>query len=373
MAGYHRGMNGFAAVFGALLIAAVLWEVFETMILPRRVHRRFRLTRYFYLGTWQPLRALARRLTKLRVREELLGLFGPASLLMLVVLWTVSLIVAYALIFWGLDSQLGAKANLPPTIWSDLYFSASNFFTLGLGDLLPHAPAIRAITMIEAGNGLGFLGLVIAYLPTLYSSFSSREANISLLDARAGSPATAGEMLRRHAHFGELRNLDSLLEDWEDWSAALMESHVSYPVLSYFRSQHTNQSWVAALTAILDTCALVMIGVNEVPDWQARLTFAICRHALVDITQVFHRPPLISKDDRLTVEEFETLRGNLQREGITLGKNPDAYARLKYLRDMYEPYAYALSELLLMPMPPWLRTGGSKDNWTVGFWEASEK
>ena len=361
-----------AVIAGVFLILGVLWEVFETIILPRRVHRKLRITRFFYLATWRTWRVLTGRVRAARFREDLLGLYGPASLLLLFGLWTACLILAYGLMFWGLDSQLAVKANLPRTLWTDLYFSASNFFTLGLGDLLPRAAAIRLFTMIEAGNGLGFLGLVIAYLPTLYASFSSREVNIALLDARAGSPATAGEMLRRHAHFGELKNLDSLLLDWEHWSAALMESHVSYPVLCYFRSQHVNQSWVAALTGILDTCSLVMIGVNDMPDWQARLTFAICRHALVDITQVFHRAPLMIKEDRLSAADFEKLRDELRAENLTVGLRADAYVRLKHLRDMYEPYAYSLSEWLLMPLPSWTRPPGSKDNWTAGFWESGE-
>ncbi len=365
-------MHVVAVISGLLLIGAVLWEVFETIILPRRVHRKFRLTRFFYLSTWQPLRALVRNFDSPFVREEILSLYGPLSLLLLFGIWTVGLVVAYALLFWGLNSQLAVKANMPQTFWSDIYFSASNFFTLGLGDLLPRAATIRVATMIEAGNGLGFLGLVIAYLPTLYTSFSSRETNISLLDARAGSPATAGEMLRRHARFGELRNLDTQLADWEHWSAALLESHVSYPVLCYFRSQHLNQSWVAALTAVLDTCSLVMIGVNDLPDWQARLTFAICRHALVDIAQVFHRAPQVCPDDRLTRERFEQLCADLRLEKLTMGAGADAYDRLKNLRAMYEPYAFALSDWLLMPMAPWQREPGGKDNWTIGFWESSE-
>jgi hypothetical protein len=365
-------MHALAEILGAFIIFSVLWEIFETIILPRRVQRKVRVTRFFYLGTWRPWRMLAGRTKNVRLREELLGLYGPASLLILFFLWAVGLIAAYGLLYWGLGSQLAATARLPNTIWTDIYFSASNFLTLGLGDLLPRSGLVRTITMLEAGNGFGFVGLVIAYLPTLYASFSSREVNISLLDARAGSPATSGEMLRRHAHFGELKDLDRLLGDWEDWSAALMESHISYPVLCYFRSQHSNQSWVAALTAILDTCALVMIGVNDMPDWQARLTFAICRHALVDITQVFHRVPLMNKQERLPLPAFEKLRDELRKEGLNVGSRADSYARLKTLREMYEPYAFSLSEWLLMPLPAWSRTEGSKDNWTAGFWESDE-
>ena len=365
-------MRVFAVIAGTLLIFAVLWEVFETIILPRRVARKFRVTRFFYLGTWRPWRVIARRFQSTASREGFLSFFGPASLLLLFCLWAGALILAYGLVYWGLKSPLNSNSGLPRTFWADLYFSASTFFTLGLGDLLPQSAWARVIAMMEAGNGLGFLGLVITYLPTLYSSFSTREVNISLLDARAGSPATAGEMLRRHGLYEQLGSLDTLLADWEKWSSALMESHISYPVLCYFRSQHSNQSWVAALTSILDTCSLVMIGVNDIPDWQARLTFAICRHALVDLTQTFHRIPVVCKDNRLPPEDWDRLRAELQRVKLTVGSRPDAYTRLQTLRALYEPYANAMSEHLLMPLPAWMRPPGTKDNWTVGFWESEE-
>ena len=144
-----------------------------------------------------------------------------------------------------------------PTFRTDFYFSGTTFFTLGLGDVTPRPGLARLITVTEAGTGFGFLGLVISYLPTLYGAFSQRELNISLLDARAGSPPTAAELLRRHAQFRDAKCSVSILHDWEIWSAQLMESHLSYPVLCYFRSQHDNQSWLAAFAAVLDVCALL--------------------------------------------------------------------------------------------------------------------
>jgi hypothetical protein len=114
------------------------------------------------------------------------------------------------------------------------------------------------ITVLESGTGIGFLAIVISYLPVLYGAFSRREVNISLLDARAGSPPTAAELVRRHVRGQNLEALGQFLRDWEAWSAELMESHLSFPVLCYFRSQHDNQSWLAALTAVLDTCALLI-------------------------------------------------------------------------------------------------------------------
>src|SRR5262249_40519937 len=184
--------------------------------------------------------------------------------------------------------------------------SGVTFFTLGYGDVSPIGSLGRFVAVVEAANGFGLLAIVISYLPILYQAFSNREASISLLDARSGSPSSAVELLRRHRAEDKLYDLDRLLGEWERWSAQLLESHLSYPVLCYFRSQHDNQSWLRALTTVLDTCALVMVGVEGGPVWQARMTFAIARHAVVDIAQIFKTNPvsLESCAGRLTTKEL---------------------------------------------------------------------
>lgn len=364
-------MHTVAAILGLLIIALILWEAFETIILPRRVQRRWRITRFFYQLTWFPFRAGARRIRKRQVRDSLLALFGPASLLGLFIFWAFGLIAGYALLEFGLSLPLTLSKGLHASFPTYIYLTGSTFFTLSLGDVAPNSPLARLITVAEAGNGLAFLAVVISYLPTLYSAFSQREINISLLDARAGSPASAGELLRRQALFGDFEKLNNLLKDWEQWSAALMESHISYPVLCYFRSQHTNQSWVGALTAILDSTALVMTGIDGMSPWQARLTFAMCRHALVDIAQVFHRAPVPMAGDRMPPGEFTKLREELAQAQVFLSDDATACNTLKQLRDMYEPYAFALSEYLLMPLPPWTKPADAKDNWTTSAWKTA--
>src|SRR5262249_45862376 len=161
----------------------------------------------------------------------------------------------------------------------------------------------------------------MGYLPVLSQAFSRREATISLLDARAGSPPTAFELLRRHAGAGthELDALEELLHDWERWSAELMESHLSYPVLAYFRSQHDNQSWIGSLTVILDVCALTMSGLSGMCQYQARMTFAIARHALVDLSQVFGRAPdQGGSSNRLSDDDVAEIRRQLRGLGMDL-------------------------------------------------------
>ena len=362
-------MRILAAIPGVLLILIILWDAFETIILPRRVTRRVRPTRQFYLATWPPWVALARKIRSRKRREEYLSLFGPLSLLALLALWAVGMIFGYALVQWALHVQL----NLPDEsvgFGTYLYLSGTTFFTLGYGDVTPLMPMGRTIEVIEAGNGFGLLAIVIGYLPVLYQSFSRREANISLLDARAGSPSSATELLRRHQAAETMDDLTPFLHEWERWSGELLESHLSYPVLCYFRSLHDNQSWLAALTTVLDTCALVMVGVDGASQWQARLTFAMSRHAVVDIAQLFHTAPRTVDccSTRLPPEDMMRLREIFATSGINLRVGSEAEAQLLKLRTMYEPYVVALSEFLLMPLPPWILPPGAIDNWKTSAW-----
>ncbi|HKP35453.1 MAG TPA: potassium channel family protein, partial [Pyrinomonadaceae bacterium] len=354
-------------VVGASLVAIVLWETFETIILPRRVTRRVRLTRLLYLLTWQPWLAIAQRIQNNRRKEKLLSFFGPLSLIMLLTVWALALVLGFALIHLavGQFGEVGVSAGLREA----LYFSGSTFFTLGLGDVTHANTTGRAITIVEAGTGIGFFAMVISYLPVLYQAFSRREVNISMLDARAGTPPTAGELLRRYREAGEMESLDHLLRDWERWSADLLESHLSYPVLCFFRSQHDNQSWLAALSTVLDTCSLVMVGIDGVPKWQAQLTFKMTRHAVVDLAQVFNTSPLESDGARLSTEELARLRTVLSECGVQLRNEPGDEKILAELREMYEPYIKVLSRYLLMPLPGWLPKPKATDNWQTSAWE----
>jgi hypothetical protein len=361
-------MKLFAVIPGLLLILIILWDAFETVILPRRVTRRIRLTGLFYSSIWAPWSSVVRSMRNRKKRERYLGFFGPLSLLMLLSLWATGLIIGYAIVHWGLET----KVNLPDETGlfaTYLYISGETFFTLGYGDIVPALPLGRAIAIIEAANGFGLLAIVLGYLPVLYGAFSRREVNISLLDARAGSPSSAAEMLRRHGESGHMHDLNVVLHEWEHWSAELLESHLSYPVLCYFRSQHDNQSWLSSMTTILDTCALVMVGVEGTPTWQAKLTFAMARHAVVDIAQIFRTAPTSAKASyRLAPGDIERIREILAKNGTHLRNDDTAEQRLADLRLMYEPYVCALSEMLLMPLPPWILASDAIDNWKTSAW-----
>jgi hypothetical protein len=359
-----------AFALGVAIFLIVVWDAFEAVILPRRVTRRFRLARLFYKTSWRSWKFVTQLVPSRKTREALLGFYGPISLLILVGVWAVGLVLSFGLMQYGAGSAV-VMTGAQPSFLTDLYLSGTTFFTLGLGDVVPHSAIARALVVTEAGFGFGFLAAIIGYLPFIYGSFSKREVNISLLDSRAGTPPTAGELLRRHAYPHGNEALRELLKDWEFWAAELMESHLSYPVLAFFRSQHDNQSWIAALTAILDTCALVKVGIEDACQRQADLTFAIARHAAVDLSQVFKTPPRVLPYNRLPAEDLRRIRDTLAQHGTKLQDGPEADRKITELRNMYEPYLYALADYLNQSLPPWIPAKKGKDNWQTTAWGRS--
>lgn len=362
-------MRWFVGIASFVLLLVILWDVFETLILPRRIMRRFRLARLFYIVTWTPWRFIARKMVSVNYRESFLSFYGPLSLLFLVAVWAVGIVVGFAGLHWANGSHINAgelRLNHPPGFGTDLYMSGSTIFTLGLGDVTPDDPIARVITIFEAGLGFGFLAVVVSYLPVLYAAFSRREANISLLDARAGSPPTAAEFVRRHVQGKSVDSLTRYLADWERWAAELMESHLSYPVLVYFRSLHNNQSWLAALTTILDVSALMIAYSEGELLWQAKLTFTMTRHAAVDLAQVLRVQPRPPHRGRLEPETLRELQQLLDSAGLSAPCCDGE--RLAELREMYEPYVEPLSARLLMPVMGWSAPEEVTKSWRSSAW-----
>lgn len=357
-----------AGVAGLALVALILWDAFETVVLPRRVARRLRLARLYYRSLWHVWLFVAATLRSARRRESYLSLFGPLSLIFLLATWAAGLVVGFALVHFAVGLPAPASGQ-PAGFGTALYFSGSTLFTLGLGDIAPGSPAARAVTVVEAFTGFAFLALVIGYLPVVYQAFSGRETHIAVLDEWAGSPPAAVELLRRLARWGDISALDEFLATWERWAAELLESHISYPVVAWFRSQHGNQSWVAALTVVLDTCAIVQAGLPGVRPRQAWLTFAMARHVAVDLCQVLSTPPHPPAADRLPPDALRRLRALLHDAGVTVPDGPEVDAKLIELRRSYEPYVAALADGLLLTLPSWLPVPGAKDNWQKTAWD----
>jgi hypothetical protein len=361
------------ALFGALvaiaLIAVIAIDTFEVMLLPRRVRHALRPARLYYRAAWVLWRAAAKLLPAGKWRNGLLSAFGPFSLLFLVALWGAGLIFGFALLHASVDTHLKFPGDDAAEIgfFTYVYFSGTTFFTLGYGDLLPIGQFGRAMSVVEAGVGFSFLAVVISYLPVLYQAFSRREIVISLLDARAGSPPTAQELLRRagdaHRSVDVGATLAATLIEWERWSAELLESHLSYPVLRFYRSQHDNQSWVSALTTILDTCSILIAGVEGSDNYQPRLTFAMARHAAVDLSLVSEVAPCTQLVDRLPALEVTRLRESLRQAGLAMREEAEFARTLTELRGLYEPFVCTMAMHLQFTLPPFLPAQVPIDNW----------
>ena len=278
---------------------------------------------------------------------------------MLLVIWAIGLIAAFGTLFWSAGGrQLTFHAWLLQT-----YFSGVTFFTLGYGDIVPHSGWGKLFAVAEAGTGLGFIAMVIGYLPVMYQIFSRREAQVITLDAVAGSPPTAVTVLSRYAEGESLDRLDKFLVEWQRWSAELLESHLSYPMLAYYRSQHDNQSWLAALTTIMDTSALIMVGFPGVRTFQARLTFATARLAVIEMGRVLGVGPRSAPSDRLPPEVFTELRNKLFSAGIPFVDEEEWEQRLSSFRRTYEPFLNGLADHLILSLPSWCPDPSQVDNW----------
>ena len=344
---------------GVAAIVAILHDAFEVMLLPRRVKSKLRIVRYFFTGTWAFWRAIGQRLRSEDRRHNYLGLYGPLSLLLLLVVWAAGLITAFGVLFSALNS---AQFD-PHQFGKELYLSGVTFFTLGYGDMVPHGVLGKLLSVIEAGTGLGFIAMVIGYLPVMYQLFSRREAQVITLDAVAGSPPNAVRLICRHAEGRSFGTLDRFFLEWQHWSAELLESQLSYPMLAYYRSQHDNQSWLAALTTLMDASVLVMVGLDGVQTFQAQITFATARLALIEMGRALGVGPLTGNPDRILTGTFQTIRSELMQAGVAFIDEDNAEDLLSAFRKTYEPFLSGLAEHLMLVLPDWAPNPDQLDNW----------
>ena len=355
-------MRIIALIAGLICIFGVLWDAFQTIILPRRATGVIRLTRCSTSRPGVPGPSSRDASAPHATAKPLSASTAHSRSSCLLILWAAVMMAGFGLIYFSIGVPF-YDLRQRPGILSDLYVSGSTLFTLGPSDAGPLHPAARWLMVLESGTGFGFLAIIMGYFPVLYGAFSRREVSISLLDARAGSPPTAAELLRRHIHPGAAEALSVLLIEWERWSAELLESHISFPLLCYFRSQHTSQSWLSALTSILDTSSLLIAGVQGHEARQAQLTFAMARHALVDLTQIFNLKPRPNAAERLPPRALQPAlraalpgrRQHVPRQRCRAAADRDAPPIRALGRGSQRPF--------LLPLPPWFPSESHRDNW----------
>lgn len=349
------------AFLGFALIAGALQDAFEVVLLPRRVERRVRFMHYFFRATWAVWSRLGRQLPAGIRREGFLGIYGPLSMVLLFACWAVSIVIGFGFLQWALQAK--PVMTIGSTLASQLYLSGDTFFTLGYESLAFRTDLSHILIIIEAGTGFGFIALMVSYLPVLYHDFSQRDAQIIQLDARAGSPPTAGTLLQRHAVLGDLNTLNEWLRDWEVWASELIESHSSYPMLAFYRSQHQNQSWLASLAVMLDCCTLVIAGVEDILLLQAGSTFAAARRVLVEISRSLDVAPLLKIDgERVSAAERAEIEQILIAAGWHWTGGAEVEEMIANLRASYEPMLEGLSSYLGLALPAWIGSSEVADS-----------
>jgi hypothetical protein len=339
-------------ILGGLLVASILFDVFLTVVVPRRapnIGRRLRLSGYLVPGLWRWWRWVGLGLSATERREGFLGTFGALSVILLLAAWVTGLMIGYGLLFDSVADQLHPASD---HFGASLYFAGVSLLTIGFGDIVPVGGSARLIALIAAANGLGLIALVITLLFTLYGSFQRREVAVVVLEAGAGAPPSGVTLLETYALAGILDDLPGVFREWQSWAAEVLDSHIAYPILAYFRSSHDNDSWISSLGAVMDASTLVLTTVKGGPKGWAKLSRAVGGHCLEDLVNYFGLPH--EPEVGVEREEFEEARRRLAKAGFELEDADQAWAHFSRLRQSYAGRVNALARYWATPPAQWI-------------------
>lgn len=322
---------------GTVIVGAVFYDVFKTAVLPRPAVGRYSSAWSLVRTLWTAWRWTGTRIERASAREGWLAVFGPFSVFVMFGLWTVALIFGYALLFEGLAPGLHPA---PGSFGDSLYFSAGTIVPLAYGDVVPIDAAARVITIAESASGVLIAALAITLLFSLFQSFQAREELVVTLDAMAGAPPSGVQILETAGERGMRPELVKTFDDWRRWAAGVLESHLAYPMLFYFRSSHDNEAWLNSLAAVMDAAALVVSTVEEQSEGPAHLMLTVGNHLVEDVTWTFR----LRRSDEPYVErdEFEAARVRLERAGFHCRDAQSAWSEFAHLR---ATYAYQFNEV----------------------------
>ncbi len=340
-------MEAVALALGALLLVLALWDLFETVVVPRPTPGRFRIGRYIVRGSWRALRAILGSRPG-RSNDTILGLFAPAATVALLGAWLLTLIVGYGLILFALRDEL---RPVPPDLGSAIYFAASSVLTLGFGDIVASGAPARVVVVVASVTGLGTVALVVTFLFSLYGSYQRREIRVVALQAAAGAPPSAVTLLENYAQLGLVGRLPDLFVDWQNWAVEVLDSHVAYPLLGFFRSSHDNLSWISALGSVLDAASLVLTTITDVPRGEAKLAKRVGTHLVEDIYNLgFH----LGGPTGLDRHAFDAACRRLEEAGYSLEPPDAAWPHFEAARATYAPRLEAMARYWATPATSWL-------------------
>ena len=352
--GLLRVLEGLA---GAVIVLIVMRDVFQSVVTPRPVSGRWRLSRFVPLGLWRPWRWAALRLPNVRAREGMLGSFGPLAVIFALVTWVLLLILGYGLLLDAMRDQVRPRL---PDFGSALYFSATSLLTIGFGDFAATAGPTRFVVLAAGATGLGVFAMAITFLFSLFAAFQRREVAVVTLEAAAGAPPSGVTLLESYALAHILGDLPRTFERWQLWAAEVLDSHLAYPVLGYFRSSHDNDSWISSLGAVMDAATLVLTTVDpqatpgcpaSIHGW-AKLARAVGGHCIEDLVLFFD----LDGEHWVGVElaEYQQARERLQRAGYALKPEADGWAAFQRLRSEYAGRVNALAGHWASPPAQWI-------------------
>jgi hypothetical protein len=336
-------------LLGLLFVGAVAWDVFQTVVVPRPSPGRFRIARNLTRATWGLARRLALRSSDARRREGILGVYAPALVLFLLFVWVLTLLVGFGLLVFALRDELRPQ---PTTLTEAIYAAGTALFTIGFGDYVPTATPARMISLIAAGTGLGIVALVITYLFSLYGAFQRREIQVVTLDSRAGAPPSGIALLETFARLDIVDELPAFFASWETWAAEVLDSHVAYPILGFFRSSHDNESWVGSIGAVLDAATLVVTTIEGVPRGHAEMMASMGEHLVEDISNAygFQNEPGAG----IARMEFEEARQRLRAARYALTDPDRAWRAFSTRRSRYAARLNLLAEFMVSPPSQWI-------------------
>jgi hypothetical protein len=342
-------MDAIFAIAGAFLVIVVGLDVFQAVILPRPVvGSRFGIARALIFWTWRGWRGYCVGLSP-AARERRLALYGPAVLVTLLGLWVLLLALGYGAILFALRADVRPE---PADLWAAVYLAATSLLTIGFGDLVPTSALSRAVALIAGASGLILVALSITFIFSLYAFLQRRELLVTTLDQRAGAPPSGLALLETHATFGMLDDLPRIFGSWELWAAEVLDSHLAYPLLTYFRSSHDNESWVSAIGAMLDAATLCETTIAGVHSGQATMLRRAGSHLVEDVTAFFRMPH--EHDAGIERSEFDLARKRLAAVGYSLRDADAAWDAFSTLRAVYAGDLNTMARFWAVPPAEWI-------------------
>lgn len=354
-------------LIGVVVVWLALADLFVSVVVPRPAYGRTGPISLIVRWGWRLWCLIGGRLLSIDKREGMLGSFAPLALLVGLATWVVMLIVGFGLMLWSLRLQIHP---MPADLGTAIYFSAVSLLTIGFGDVVPAGGLARVVVLFEAGTGLGVVALTVSLLFSLYANFQKREVMVITLDALAGVPPSGVVLLENSMRLDMMDHLSDVLDEWKVWAAEVLESHLAYPILNYFRSSHDNESWVSALGAVLDASTLLLTTVDEGARGPAKLMYEVGTHLVEDLSHFFNFP----HEHEVGVErfEFDQARETLAEAGYRLRPADEAWAQFAGKRERYAAPLNAMAAYWEIPPSRWIGDRYPIRHWQSGHWSQED-